>query len=325
VLQPVSEQSRPTYEGVRRARDRIAPYLSPTPLRFYPSLGELVGADIWVKHENLLPTGAFKVRGGINLMSAEADSLRDMGVIAASTGNHGQSVAYAAKTFGVDARICVPETANPVKVRAMRDLGAEVIFYGRDFDDAREHCQQLAIANGYRYIHSGNEKYLIEGVGTHTLEILEDQPDTEVIVVPIGGGSGAAGACITAKALYPSVRVIGVQSSAAPAAYLSWKNRALIEDSMNTRAEGLATRVPFELPQTIMWDLLDDFILVSDDDLDRATVLMIEHTRTLVEAAGAAALAGALAAKDVLQNKRVVLICSGSNITPDQLRAALGT
>jgi threonine dehydratase len=205
----------------------------------------------------------------------------------------------------------------------MRDLGAEVIFHGRDFDDAREHCQKVAVDNGYRYIHSGNERLLIEGVGTHTLEILEDQPDTDVILVPIGGGSGAAGACITAKALYPSVRVIGVQSSAAPAAYLSWKSRELISDEMNTRAEGLATRVPFELPQAIMWELLDDFVLVSDEDLDRATMTMIEHTRTLVEAAGAAALAGALASKDELRDKRIVLICSGANITPDQLRQVL--
>jgi threonine dehydratase len=323
VLQPVPEQSYPTFEGVKRARDRIAPHLSPAPLRSYPSLSELVGAEISVKHENMLPTGAFKVRGGINLMSAEADSVRDAGVIAASTGNHGQSVAYAARRFGVEAHICVPETANPVKVRAMRDLGAEVIFHGRDFDDAREHCQKVAVDNGYRYIHSGNERLLIEGVGTHTLEILEDQPDTDVILVPIGGGSGAAGACITAKALYPSVRVIGVQSSAAPAAYLSWKSRELISDEMNTRAEGLATRVPFELPQAIMWELLDDFVLVSDEDLDRATMTMIEHTRTLVEAAGAAALAGALASKDELRDKRIVLICSGANITPDQLRQVL--
>ena len=323
MLQSVSEQSRPTHDGVRRARDRIAAYISPTPLRAYPSLGELVGADVSVKHENLLPTGAFKVRGGINLMSAEGDSLHDLGVIAASTGNHGQSVAYAARLFGIEARICVPENANPVKVRAMRDLGAEVIFHGRDFDDARERCQELASANGYRYIHSGNEKLLIEGVGTHTLEILEEQPDTEVVVVPIGGGSGAAGACIAAKALYPSVRIIGVQSSAAPAAYLSWKSRSLIEDEMNTTAEGLATRVPFELPQAVMWELLDDFILVSDDDLARATVTMIENTRTLVEAAGAAALAGALAAREQIQGKRVVLICSGANITPDQLRTVL--
>jgi threonine dehydratase len=323
VPEAVSEQTRPTFDGVRRARDRIAPYLSPTPLRSYPSLNDLTGAHVWVKHENLLPTGAFKVRGGINLMNAEAASLKETGAIAASTGNHGQSVAYAARLFGVAARICVPENANPVKVRSMKDLGAEVIFHGRDFDEAREHCAQLASAHGYRYINSGNERLLIEGVGTNTLEVLEEEPNTEVILVPVGGGSGAAGTCIAAKALYPSVKVIGVQSSAAPSAYLSWKSHGLVSDEMKTKAEGLATRVPFELPQAVMWELLDDFVLVSDDDLDQATLLMIEHTRTLVEAAGAAALAGLLARKLDLASKRVVLICSGANITPDQLRVVL--
>jgi threonine dehydratase len=284
-------------------------------------LSETVGADVWVKHENFQPTGAFKVRGGVNLVGAEKDSLRATGVIAASTGNHGQSVAYAAQLFGVDARVCVPEAANPVKVRAMQDLGADVIFHGADFDDAREHCQLLAQEHGYRYVHSGNEPLLIEGVATHTLEILDELLETDVVFVPVGGGSGAAGACIAAQSHGRAVRVIGVQSSAAPAAYKSWKSRGLVSDRMGTKAEGLATRVPFELPQRLMWDLLDDFILVSDEDLDRATLMLIEHTRTLVEAAGAAALAGALAVKQELAGSRVAVICSGGNITPDQLRA----
>lgn len=319
----VAASSRPTIDGVRRARARITPYLAPTPLRSYPSLGELVGGDVWVKHENFNPTGAFKVRGGVNLVCAEADDVRATGLIAASTGNHGQSVAYAARLFGVDARICVPENANPVKVRAMRGLGAEVIFHGADFDHAREHCQTLATEHGYRYVHSGDEPLLIEGVGTSTVEILEDQPGVEVVIAPIGGGSGAAGACIAAKAIDPSVEIIGVQSEAAPAAYLSWRSKSLIEDEMNTAVEGLATRVPFALPQSILWDLLDDFVLVSEEAISRATVAMIEHTRTLVETAGGAALAAALSLKDRLAGRRVALVCSGSNVTPEQLRKLL--
>jgi threonine dehydratase len=317
------ETARPTIEGVHRARKRIAPHLTPTPLRSYPSLSDAVGADVWVKHENFQPTGAFKVRGGINLMNAEKESVRATGVIAASTGNHGQSVAYAAKLFDVEAHVCVPEAANPVKVRAMQDLGANVIFHGADFDEAREHCKSLADERGHRYIHSGDEPLLIEGVGTHTVEILEELPETDVVFVPIGGGSGAAGACIAAKSHDRPVKVIGVQSSAAPAAYRSWKSGEMITDLMGTKAEGLATRVPFELPQAVMRELLDDFILVADDDLDRATVTLIEHTRSLVEAAGAAALAGALSMRDELAGSRVALICSGGNITPDQLRAIL--
>jgi threonine dehydratase len=311
----------PTLDGVHRARERIAPYLAETPLRDYPSLGELVGTRLLVKHENFNPTGAFKVRGGINLVAAENAEIRSRGLIAASTGNHGQSVAYAGRLFQVDAHICVPDNANPTKVRAMRELGAEVIFHGRDFDDAREHSQSLAEERGYRYVHSGDEPLLIEGVGTHTLEILEVHPQTDVIIVPIGGGSGAAGACVTAKALDPSIKVIGVQSDAAPAAYLSWKSRSLIEDEMNTTVEGLATRTPFALPQAIMWEQLDDFVLVPEADIHRATVTLIEHTRTLVVGAGAAALAAALTMKDRLAGLEVVLICSGANITPEQLRS----
>ena len=156
-------------------------------------LDELLGAEVFVKHENHLPTGAFKVRGGINLVSQLDAEERERGVIAASTGNHGQSIAYAARLFGVRATICVPEEANPVKVASMRGLGAELVFHGRDYDEAREHCERLAAEHGYRYVHSGNEPLLIAGVATHTLEILEEQPETDVVIVPIGGGSGAAG------------------------------------------------------------------------------------------------------------------------------------
>ena len=172
----------------------------------------MAGAQVWVKHENHPPVGAFKVRGGVNLVSQLTADERRRGVTAASTGNHGQTVAYAAGLFGVRAVICVPERANPVKVESMRALGAEVVFHGRDFDDAREYCQKQATEHQFRYIHSGNEPALIAGVATSTLEILEERPDTEVIVVPIGGGSGAVGACVVARAVRASVEVIGVQS-----------------------------------------------------------------------------------------------------------------
>ena len=276
-----------------------------------------------VKHENHLPIGAFKVRGGVNLVAQLSGDERSRGVISASTGNHGQSIAYAARLFGVRAIICVPEGANPVKLASMQALGAEIVVHGRDFDEAREHCAQLAAEHGYRYIHSGDEPHLIAGVATATLELLEDEPAIDVIIVPIGGGSGAAGACIAAKAVRAGIEVIGVQSEAAPAAYRSWQERALVEDRMETFAEGLATRVAFELPQRIMWEQLDDFILVSDDEIRSAIVTMIETTRNLVEAAGAAPLAGALRLRERLAGKRVALICSGGNISPAQLAAVL--
>ncbi|HYM96217.1 MAG TPA: threonine/serine dehydratase [Candidatus Sulfotelmatobacter sp.] len=305
------------------AARQIRGYLQPTPLRHYPSLSRLVGTEVHVKHENHNPTGAFKVRGGINLVSRLSDDERERGVIAASTGNHGQSVAYAARLFGVSAIICAPETANPVKVESMRDLGAEVILKGERYDDARLNAGRLATEHGYRYIHSGDEPLLIAGVGTHTLEVLQEQPHIDVVIVPVGGGSGAAGACVVARAVNPHVEVIGVQSEQAPAAYLSWKNRELREAANRTRAEGLATAAPFELPQRIMRRLLHDFVLVTDDEIDAATRLMIEKTRTLVEAAGAAPLAAAIKLKERLKGRNVALICSGGNISPAQLTELL--
>jgi threonine dehydratase len=296
----VTELAIPDLSDVLAARRRIAPYLQPTPLYAYPALDALAGTRIWVKHENHQPIGAFKIRGGVNLIRQLGADDRSRGVITASTGNHGQSVAYAAGLFGVRATVCVPERANPVKVESMRALGAEVISHGSDFDDAREHCEKLAAERGYRYIHSANEPALIA-------------------VVPVGGGSAAAAACVVATAVRPSIEVIGVQSEAAPAAYRSWRARALVEDTMATLAEGLATRTAFELTQRIMWDRLDDFVLVSEAALTEATRLMISKTRNLVEPAGAATLAAVLAEPARFAGRQVAIVCSGGNISPEQL------
>jgi threonine dehydratase len=317
----VADLSAPDLADVLAARQRIAPYLSPTPLYRYPALDALTKTQTWVKHENHQPVGAFKVRGGVNLVSQLTEDERNRGVIAASTGNHGQSVAYAADLFGVRAVICMPEQANPVKVESMRALGAEVVFHGRDFDEAREHCEKLTTEHGYRYIHSGNEPALVAGVATYTLEILEARPETEVIVVPVGGGSGAAGACVAAKAIRPSIQVIGVQSEAAPAAYHSWRAGTLVEAPNRTFAEGLATGTAFELPQRILRELLDDFLLVSEEQLKDATRLMIEKTRNLVEPAGAATLAAVLSDPERFAGRTVAIVCSGGNISPAQLTA----
>ena len=316
----MAELQEPTFADVLDAARQIRPYLQPTPLRRYAALDRLVGAEVHVKLENQNPTGAFKVRGGVNLVSRLSDDERRRGVIAASTGNHGQSVAYAAHLFGVSAIICAPERANRVKVESMQDLGAEVILHGERYDDARLNAERLAAEHRYRYIHSGDEPLLIAGVGTHTLEILREEPRVDTVIVPIGGGSGAAGAAIAAKAINPAIRVIGVQSDQAPSAYLTWKARERREAPNRTRAEGLATAAPFELPQRILQRLLDDFVLVTDDEIDAATFVMIEKTRTLVEAAGASALAAAMKLKGGLAGRKVALICSGGNISPEQLR-----
>lgn len=313
----------PTFQDVLLARRQIRPYLARTPLHSYPALNALIGTQTYIKHENYQPVGAFKVRGGVNLISQLSPQERERGVIAASTGNHGQSVAYAARLFGVQARIVVPEQANAGKVAAMQGMGAEVIFHGARFDDARLHCESLAAAHGYRYIHSGNEPLLIAGVGTATLEILEDEPELDVLFVPIGGGSGAAGASIVARALKPSLRVIGVQAAASPAAYESWRQHQLVEMPNRTQAEGLATASAFELPQHILWQLLDDFLLVSETEIQQAMVWMIERAHTLAEGAGAAALAAVYRQRDSLRDKKVGIICSGGNVSLEHLRQAL--
>jgi threonine dehydratase len=312
----------PGLADVLAARRRIRAHLDPTPLRAYRGLSDLVGADTWVKHENFLPTGAFKVRGGVNLVAALSAEERKRGVLAASTGNHGQSLAYACRLFGAQATIYVPAQANRVKVAAMEALGATVVHHGADYDEARERCEEEARRQG-RYVHSGDEPLLIAGVGTYALEMLEAQPDLEMILVPIGGGSGVAGTGIVARAVNPALEVIGVQSKQAPAAHRSWRAGRLTTAENTTFAEGLATRTAFELPQRIMAEVLTDFVLVTDAEIRRAVRLMIEHTRTLVEPAGAAALAGALRLRDRLQGRRIALVCSGGNITPEQLREVL--
>ena len=319
----VNDLVEPTLPDVLAAAARIRPHLSPTPLRQSPAVSEIIGADVYLKHEFHLPTGAFKVRGGVNLISQLSAREREAGVIAASTGNHGQSVAYAARLFGVKAVICAPENANAAKVEAMRELGATVNLVGADFDEAREECERVAAAKGYRYIHSGNEPLLIAGVGTHTLEILSEQPLIDVIIVPVGGGSGAAGACIVAKAVNPKIVVIGVQAEKAPAAYLTWRSRKPVEASTSTWAEGLATRTAFELPQRILQRLLDDFVLVSEEAISAAVRYLLARNRILVEGAGAASLAAALALRDRLANQRVALVLSGANISISQLKTVL--
>jgi threonine dehydratase len=325
----------PTLNDVLRAARALRAWLRPTALYRYPALDRLTGANIWIKHENHNPTGAFKVRGGINLVSQLSADERRRGLIAASTGNHGQSVAYAAAIFGVNAIVCVPERPNPAKARAMRLLGAEVIEHGRDFDEAREHAEELARRHGYRYVHSGDEPLLIAGVATAALEIVTERPEIETVIVPVGGGSGAAGACIAGKGLNPKLRVIGVQSRLAPAAFDAWNSgRKPADDEpgararsgpapMNTFAEGLATRTAFELPQRILRQHLDEFVLVSDDEIRAAMLLLIEHTRNLIEAAGAAAFAAALALKAELAGREVAVVCSGGNVSMQQLQELL--
>ena len=314
---------RPTLLDVIEARRRIAPYVTRTPLYHYRSLDSLIGAEVYVKHEDHQAGGTFKIRGALNVISRLSEEEKHRGVIVASTGNFGQGIAYAAAAFDVEASVVVPVDANPGKVEAIRQLGARLISHGRDFDDSREHAEWLAEKEGYRYIQPANEPLLVSGVGTYSLEIMEDLPDVDVLIVPVGGGSGASGACIVAKALDQRVQVIGVQAARALAAYMSWKEGRIVESAIETAAEGLATGVGFSLPQAILRDMLDDFVLVSEEELAQAIVLHLENTHNLTEHAGAASLAAAVKIKDRLHGKKVALVLSGSNITLSQLKAVL--
>ncbi len=313
----------PSFADVLSAQTVLRRYLAPTPLHNYPVLDAATGAEVWVKHENYLPIGAFKLRGGIYFMASMPAEQRKQGVVTASTGNHGQSVAYAARMFGVKAVISVPENANPVKLEAMRANGADVRLYGADFEQAKKHGEQVAVEEGLKFLSSGDEPALIAGVATHTLEIMQEKPDIEAIIVPVGGGSGASGASIVAKKVNPDIRTVAVCAEASPAAYLAWRDRAWREAPNRTAAEGLATGAPYMLPQSILWDLLDEFVMVSEQEMFAAVRMYLEKAKTLAEPAGASALAALLRLRDELAGKKVALILSGGNISPEQLRAVL--
>jgi threonine dehydratase len=305
-----------TLEDIYKARKIVRRYLPQTPLVHSPALCQKLGFDAHVKCENTLPTGAFKVRGGVNLISQLSEKERRKGVIAVSTGNHSQSVAYAACLFGVKALIGMPEGANPDKVEATRCYGAKVEFHGKDYDEAREWVEEQARKHGYRYIHSANEPQLIAGVGTLYLEIIEELPDVDVIFAPIGGGTGAAAACIVAKALNPKIKVIGVQAENTPAVYTSWKTGQLMEtESSDTFAEGLATRVTFSLTFGILCKMIDQIVLVSELEMKKAIVTLLETTHQLAEGAGAAATAAAFQLREQLRGKLVALPLTGGNLT----------
>ena len=313
-----------TYDDVLEALPRVHAVLQPTLLRHWPGLSSLLGCELHLKHENHQPVGAFKVRGGVNLVGTLSDAERRAGILGVSTGNHGQSLAFAAKHFGVHCAIVVPKGNNPDKNRAIQQLGAELIEHGRDFDEAREFVSELQRQRGGRYVHSANEPKLIAGVGSLAWEVFEGLPDPDVILVPIGLGSGASAACVVAKHRRPEAQVIGVQAANASAVVRSWRSGAHETDvSIQTWAEGLATRVPADLTLGIMRELMDDAILVSEDEMRCAAALILKHTHNLAEGAGAATLAAAMQQRERFIGKKVVAVLSGGNLDLAQLPAIL--
>ena len=314
------------YEDVVEALPRVHAVLRPTLLRNWPGLSELLGCELYLKHENHQPVGAFKVRGGINLVGTLTPEERLAGILGVSTGNHGQSLAFAARHFGVRCTIVVPVGNNPDKNRAIRQLGAELIEHGRDFDEAREFVGELQRERGGRYVHSANEPKLIAGVGSLAWEVFEELPEPDVLLVPIGLGSGVCGACIVAKHRRPATQVIGVQAENASAVVRSWRSGVNESDArIQTWAEGLATRVPAEMTLGIMRALMDDALLVSEDDMRQAAGLILQHTHNLAEGAGAATLAALRRNRERFAGKRVVAVLSGGNLDLAQLPAILQT
>ena len=309
-----SSLDAPTLNDVYAARPRVARVVAPSPLMRHPLLARESGLDIAVKHENHNPTGAFKVRGGVNLIASLSPSER-RGVITATTGNHGQSIALACQRERVPCTIVVPVGNNPEKNAAMRAYGAELIEYGRDFDEARERVEQLQHERALRYVHSANEPLLIAGVATYALEIFEQMPDVDVILVPIGGGSGACGCCLVRSGVGSRAQVIGVQAERADAFARSWRGHArVVGASADTFAEGMATRVTFDLTFDILARQLDDVVTLSEQELADGVRLALRATHNLAEGAGAAPLAAAIKLGARLAGKRVVCVMSGGNI-----------
>ncbi len=314
----------PTLRDVYDARTRVYRTLRPSALMRHPLLAAELGIDVWVKHENHNPTGAFKVRGGLNLLATLGADERARGIVTASTGNHGQSVAMACGLEGVPCTVYVPVGNNPEKNAAMRGYGATVLEYGRDFDEARERCELDARQRGYRYVHPGNEPLLIAGVATYALEIFEELPRVDVVFVPIGGGSGASGLVTVRTGLGASARIVGVQAARADAFTQAWRTGVRDAGSRaDTFAEGIATRVTFDLPYGILRQGLDDIITLTEEELAEGVRLALRATHNLAEGAGAAALMAARARRDQLAGQTVVCVMSGGNIDSAVLQRIL--
>ena len=313
-----------TLAEVEAAAARLAPHLTPTPLVQHPAFARALGVDAWLKLETVQPTGAFKVRGGINWMSVNAESVCAKGVVSASTGNHGQSIAYAAQLFGVPATIYAPLGANPFKVGAMEAMGARVRLEGDDFQAAVAAARTAAAREGFVFVSSGDEPLLIAGVATCALEALRAKA-FDVALVPVGGGSNAAGAALVARAVQPACRVIAVGSASAPAAHDAWRERRHVAyETQSTLAEGLATRESYDLPQALLAQHLDDFVSVADDDLVQAMRYLMEHAHQLAEPAAVAGLAYLLTHRGEFTGGRVLLPITGANIAYADLVRHLG-
>jgi threonine dehydratase len=308
-----------TFADVLAARDRIRPHLAPTPLRAYAPLDAAVGGGIrvLVKHENHCPTGAFKARNGMAVMTALGAEERRRGVVAATRGNHGAGLAWAGQIAGVLGN-------NPEKNEAMRGFGAELVEEGRDYDAAVEVADRLVRERGLRLVHSSNEPQVLAGAATLSLEVMEEAPALDAMVIAVGGGSQAVGAVTVARERRPALKVYGVQAKGASAIHDSWHAGGVRETrSADTFADGIATRKPPALTFPALKDGLAGFVTVDDGQIAAALRLLLRTTHNLPEGAGAAGLAGVFALREKLAGQTVAVVISGANIDQETLRRVL--
>jgi threonine dehydratase len=313
-------------DDVLAAHERLKPYLTPTPLRNYPQLDALVGHDIqvWVKHENHQPTQSFKIRNGISAVTALSAEARERGVIGASTGNHGLGLAYAGKLLGVRVTICVPANNNPEKNGAIRALGAELVEHGATYDESAANCARLCAERGMTLVHSTNNHDVIAGAGTMTVEILDQRPGLDALVIATGGGSQAVGALTVAAARKPSLTVCAVGAAGAPAQYESWKaGRILSGLPVKTIAEGVATGSAYEMTFDALKGGLAEFVTVTDDEIYQGIRDFAKITHNIAEGAGAAGLAGLKKLAPKLAGQHVGIVLCGGNLSNELLRRAI--
>jgi threonine dehydratase len=316
-----------SHEDVLAARERLRPYLGPTPLRRHTLLERAAGGrfTLFAKHENFQPTGSFKVRNGLAVATALGAAQRARGVVGASTGNHGQGVAYAGSLLGVAVTICVPEGNNPSKVEAMRAYGARVVEEGRDYDESVQVMERIAREEGLTIAHSTNDPQVVAGAGTMTVEMLEQEPELDAVVIAVGGGSQAVGALTVARAVRPSLEVYGVQAAGASAIHDSWHAREpRTTERAATFAEGVATRRCYDLTFPALRDGLAGFVTVTDAEIAQAMRTIVSTTHTLVEGAGALGVAGLAKLQDRLEGKCVAVVLCGANESDEVLRRVLG-
>lgn len=315
-----------TFADVLASRERIAPFITTTPFRHYPLLDELIGGgtSLVVKHENHQPTCSFKIRNGLSFITGLTDEERRRGVVAASTGNHGQGIAYAASLLDVRATICVPIGNNPEKTAAMRGWGATVVEEGRDYDEAVEAMNRLAGERGLAIAHSTNDPRVVSGAATMSLEMLEQSGGLDAIVVAVGGGSQSVGALTVAREMAPDLRVFGAQCAGAAAIHDSWHAKSPLRTARaDTFAEGVATRQPYALTFATLCEGLTGFATVSDAEVAEAIRQILKLTHNLVEGAGALGVAAALKLRSELRGQRVGVIFSGGNLDTTVLRRIL--